>query len=76
MRIMQLIVLLMQVLLFALVPFEAGATSTCPAGKITCAEWCMRYNASSSTCMAGHPNSCDKSWEELRPAFWTSPEPA
>jgi hypothetical protein len=32
----------------------------CPEGKITCFEWCRKYNSSSRTCLAGHPGSCDK----------------
>lgn len=36
-----------------------AATADCPSGKITCKEWCRRYNASSKTCLKGHPNSCD-----------------
>ena len=39
-------------------PAKSGA-SACPAGMITCAEYCRR-NPQRTTCMTGHPNSCDQ----------------
>jgi hypothetical protein len=40
---------------------ESRAASACPAGKITCQEWCRRYRPDpGGNCMTGHPNSCDK----------------
>ena len=32
----------------------------CPAGKITCAQWCGTYGTARRDCMTGHPNSCDQ----------------
>jgi hypothetical protein len=37
---------------------RSEARALCPKGKITCYEWCRKYNSSSSTCLSGHPNSC------------------
>jgi hypothetical protein len=37
------------------------AAGACPAGKITCQEWCRRYRPDpGASCMTGHPRSCDK----------------
>jgi hypothetical protein len=36
------------------------AFAKCPAGKITCVQWCAKYRSTGGTCMTGHPNSCDK----------------
>jgi hypothetical protein len=38
----------------------AQAAADCPPGKVTCKDWCRRYNAESKNCLTGHPNSCDK----------------
>jgi hypothetical protein len=32
---------------------------SCPSGTITCAAWCSKH-PERTTCMTGHPNSCDK----------------
>jgi hypothetical protein len=37
---------------------QSEARGVCPKGKITCFEWCRKYNAASPTCLSGHPNSC------------------
>ncbi len=39
---------------------SAAAMTKCPAGQITCVQWCDKYGSSQGTCMTGHPNSCDK----------------
>jgi len=63
---MQRIVLLGAVLgcLFGIEVWSTGASraaAACPAGKITCQEWCRRYRPDpSGFCMTGHPRSCDK----------------
>jgi hypothetical protein len=37
---------------------EPGLAASCPSGKITCFEWCRKYNASSHACLSGGSNSC------------------
>jgi hypothetical protein len=39
---------------------STAAFAKCPAGKITCVQWCAKYGTTRATCMSGHPNSCDK----------------
>jgi hypothetical protein len=39
---------------------QIAKAAACPAGQITCIEWCRRYNASQPLCLTGHSNSCDK----------------
>jgi hypothetical protein len=41
-----------------LMTIPTAASAACPKGKVTCASWCQKYGG--STCMTGHPNSCDK----------------
>lgn len=36
------------------------AAASCPRGKITCFEWCKKYRPTSTTCLSGRPESCDK----------------
>jgi hypothetical protein len=48
------------VLSLAVVGHIETARAACPQGKITCGEWCKKYNARSNKCLAGDPNSCDK----------------
>lgn len=38
---------------------QTARAASCPAGKITCYQWCRRYNSSSTTCLTGHPNACN-----------------
>lgn len=40
-------------------PVHATAAN-CPKGKITCAEWCAKYNPGlAGNCMSGGERSCD-----------------
>jgi hypothetical protein len=34
-------------------------TGGCPVGKITCEQWCTKYNNLSGNCMTGPGNSCE-----------------
>ena len=37
----------------------AAAPRGCPQGRVTCEQWCAMH-PERTTCMTGHPNSCDK----------------
>jgi len=56
-----LIVVLALVLavVFSMVELATAAPRACPEGKVTCQEWCSMH-PERTTCMTGHPNSCDK----------------
>jgi hypothetical protein len=45
--------------MLAIVGSVQDAVAACPAGKVTCAEFC-RARPERTTCMSGHPNSCDQ----------------
>jgi hypothetical protein len=45
--------------LTSLVHPAAAASSRCPQGMVTCQQWCAMH-PERTTCMTGHPNSCDK----------------
>jgi hypothetical protein len=38
---------------------HAAKRGGCPAGKITCQQWCAKH-FNRPNCMTGHFNSCDK----------------
>jgi hypothetical protein len=38
---------------------SASAQKACPAGKITCEQWCSKYRNLSGNCMTGPGNSCE-----------------
>jgi hypothetical protein len=38
---------------------NVSAQKACPAGKITCEQWCKKYRNLSSHCMTGPGNSCE-----------------
>ena len=38
---------------------HAAKSGACPAGKITCSQWCARH-WKRTFCMTGLPGSCDK----------------
>jgi hypothetical protein len=59
MRIRLLILLSVLTGLTSLAPPAVAAPRACPAGKVTCQQWCAMH-PERTTCMTGHPNSCDK----------------
>ena len=55
---------MLKVALFVLLGFfilghDTASAASCPAGKITCAQWCQKYRPGTTDCMTGGPRSCE-----------------
>ena len=46
-------------LLFFMFGHEMAWAASCPAGKITCAQWCHRYRPGAADCLRGGRRSCE-----------------